>query len=485
MGLIFVPFYIRIMGIESYGLVGFYTMLIFMSNYVFDFGLSMTVNRELARYSTESGKSNNARDLVRTLEVIYILIGLLVGGLACIGAPFIANNWIKPQNLPLVVVQQSVFLIGIVVTVQWPISFYQGGLLGLQKQVQVNIINVVMSTVRSGGAVLVLWLVSPTIIAFFTWQVVASAIQVFLSAMFLWRSLPTGIHPPRFEWGLLKSIWRFATGLTATSLVTFSLSQLDKIILSGMLSLEMFGYYNLASTLGNVLRMIINPIAIALFPRFSALVKQGDHESLKVLYHKGCQLVSVLIFPIAIATSLFSFELLWLWTGSEDIANITATILSFLVIGTGLNALVSLPYDLQISYGWTKLGFYKNLLATIIMIPLTIVLAKRYGAVGAAFGWIVLNGGYFIFELPIMHSRLLKNELRRWYLQDISRPLIPTLLVVGLGRWLTPQRLTPLATGATMVFIALIALFVSTVSTPYLRDWSLGQIVKFRSIIWS
>ncbi len=66
--------------------------------------------------------------------------------------------------------------------------------MGLQRQVLLNGFNIFMATIRGGGAVLILWLVSPTIQAFFGWQIVSSGLQSFLVALLLWRSLPpTGV----------------------------------------------------------------------------------------------------------------------------------------------------------------------------------------------------------------------------------------------------------------------------------------------------
>ena len=65
--LVCIPLYVKFMGVEAYGLVGFYLMLQAMLQ-ILDLGLSPTMNREMARYSVEPEKANDARDLVRTLE---------------------------------------------------------------------------------------------------------------------------------------------------------------------------------------------------------------------------------------------------------------------------------------------------------------------------------------------------------------------------------------------------------------------------------
>ena len=106
MSLAFVPLYIKFMGIESYGLVGVFASLQALFS-VLDMGLSTTLNRELARLSVYPDKSDEMRNVVRTLEIIYwgmaVIIGILVVGLS----RFIAYYWVKADNLSPSTVQQA------------------------------------------------------------------------------------------------------------------------------------------------------------------------------------------------------------------------------------------------------------------------------------------------------------------------------------------------------------------------------------------
>ena len=51
MGIVFIPLLIEFMGVESYGLVGIFTTLQAVL-VLMDMGLTTTLNREIARYST-------------------------------------------------------------------------------------------------------------------------------------------------------------------------------------------------------------------------------------------------------------------------------------------------------------------------------------------------------------------------------------------------------------------------------------------------
>src|SRR5947207_15935736 len=95
-----IPLYIKFMGIEAYGLIGFYLVLQ-ATLQVLDLGLSPTMNREMARYSVLPEKAGEARDLVRTLEVGYWLIGAVIGATILITARLIATRWIRAGSFPI------------------------------------------------------------------------------------------------------------------------------------------------------------------------------------------------------------------------------------------------------------------------------------------------------------------------------------------------------------------------------------------------
>jgi O-antigen/teichoic acid export membrane protein len=84
------------MGIEAYGLVGFYIMLTGISG-ILDFGLSPAMNREMARYSVQPDKAGEARDFVRTMELGNWAMGILLGTIFFLGAPYISGHWINTE----------------------------------------------------------------------------------------------------------------------------------------------------------------------------------------------------------------------------------------------------------------------------------------------------------------------------------------------------------------------------------------------------
>ncbi len=471
MSLAFIPVYIKFMGIEAYGLIGIFVSLMALLS-VLDMGLSSTLSRELARLFASGDTEQESRDIVRTLEYVYWSVGILIASGLIVSAPYMARHWISTQAVPIQTVQQALMIMGLVVAFQWPASFYDGGLMGLQRQVLLNGVRGVMATIQHAGAVLVLWLVSPSILAYFTWQIIVSMVQTVLLARSVWTSLPAASGKSSFRIDLMKKNLRFAMGLTSISILSVVLTQTDKIILSKLLTLTAFGYYTLAFNLANSLSQLVLPILLALFPRLSQLALHKEREAdIAALYHSGCQLVSTIVLPAAFVVTFFSENIMLLWVHDQAIAQHTHLLLSLLIAGSTLNSLMLLPLTLQLSYGWTKLSFFKNIVAVILYIPLLLWLVSRAGAIGAAVVWILLNAGYFLMEIPIMHTRLLKNEMWRWYFKDVGVPVLIVASVAGLSRILLPQDGSSLFIFGWIVVTGLSALFFTAMTFPFTYEW--------------
>ena len=479
-GLACTPLYIRFLGMEAYGLIGFYFMLQGVIQ-ILDLGLSPTMNREMARYSVLPGKSAEARDFVRTLEVGYWAIGILIGCTVWYSAPYIATHWIKAGTIPTLEVRRAVTIMGALAALQWPLSFYQGGLLGLQRQVLLNGITIATATLSGGGALLVLWLVSPTISAFFTWQIVVSLLQAGGTTFALWRCLPGSDHAARVEPGITRNIWGFAAGMSGITITALVLTQLDKVILSKMLALTTFGYYILAGMVGNGLSgLLITPMFNTIFPRFSSLVASGDEKSLLEMYHGSTQVMAVMILPVAVVVALFSREIMHLWTGNLEIANNTAPIVSILVGGTALNGLMNLPYALQLSYGWTRIGIAINAFFIVTLVPAIILMTTYYGGAGAASVWLGLNGIYMIIGVPLTHRRLLKGEAFRWFAKDVGIPMAGSLIIAGVARLVfpdfeSPSRFLPVS---LLLLVFVLTAAGAAICTPATRDFISHSILN-------
>ena len=169
----------------------------------------------------------------------------------------------------------------------------------------------------------------------------------------------------------------------------------------------------------------------------------GNERKLADLYHRGSQLMSVLVLPTALTVIFFARPLIFAWTGKELVADQTSLIAALLTAGSAFNCIVSIPYALQLAYGWTRLAFWSNVFALCVSIPLLLILTRYFGAAGAAGVWLIVNLSYLATDVIPMHRRLLTSEAKRWFFEDVGIPLIActvSLLSFYLNERITPAR---------------------------------------------
>ena len=434
----FVPLYIHFLGMEAYGLVGFYATLQALFG-LLDFGLGATINRQLARYSVQPEKAGEAGDLVRTLEIGYWALGITIGATVLLLSPAIANHWVNAEKLDAATVQSMVMLMAGIIALQWPFNLYAGGLRGLQRQVLLSGLTIGSATLRGVGAILVLWLVSPTIEAFFWWQMAVGALQTAACVFCLKFSLPKSGRKPRFRRDLLNTVWPFASRMTVTSLLILLLSQLDKVLLSKILPLELFGYYSVANTASSAVLLPMAPISEALFPRLSQLVSEGDSTELQRVFHHTCQLSALALFPVASLISLFSAPILFLWTGDPILSERISLVTSLLALGVALNYSVMGTLDLlQMAYGWLQPSLLSRLAALVLCGPIMTILAYSYGSVGVAVAWLAIYVGYAMLTPHFVFRRLMVGDKARWYVKDVLSPMLVAFSTAALWRFSIP-----------------------------------------------
>jgi len=472
--LLVVPIYVHYLGVEGYGLVGVFATVQALS-LVLDAGLSPTLGRELALIAVDNSGTRSARDLVRTLEVVYWVVAgfLILAALAAGG--WVARLWLNVDHLTLLEVERSMVLAGVGLGVNWPAGLYSSGLQGLQRQVLANIVTVAATTFRAVGAIIVLAFVAPTPTAFFAWHVVASSIHTIALAAALWGSLPRSPRA-RFRVHEIRRVWRFAIGMSGITVVSLLLTQVDKVILTKLLTLQQFGYYTLAGAISTSVVRVAPPFFTTFFPHFSQRVGRGEVDALKRSYHHACQLLTVVMLPSVLVIALFSKEILLLWTGDPLVASRASVLVTLLALGSAMNGLMNMPYALQLAHGWTRFPLMVNSVAVLVLVPASVVASNFWHAEGAASVWIALNLGYVFIATPLMHRRLLIGELGAWYVRDLLLPLVPAVVVVSAARVLVPFDEHSLGSAVKLVAVVSCATGASVVATPSTRV-ALGILV--------
>jgi O-antigen/teichoic acid export membrane protein len=471
------PIVIHLIGIESYGVIGFFASLQAVFG-LLDLGLSMTMMREMARTGHDAAQARRTRDLVRTLEIVYCSVGLVIACISVAIAPLLATKWLNAQTLSTGALSESIALMGFALACQWPIALYDGGLSGLQRQVIVNVVTLSATITRTAASIAVLYFLSRSVQAYLLTQGIAFGLQTLVLRHILWKSVPAAAEAPRFRTAIVRELWKFAGSVNITTALGLVLTQADKLILSKIVPLSVFGYYALANTAASGLYYIIGPLFTAIYPQLAQNAAAGDERRLRELYHRGCQFIAVCVFPTGIVFAFFSRDVLLLWTQDPKVAAGAAAAASLLACGTVLHAAMHLPYGLQLSYGWTALTMTANGIFAVLMPVLVYLLAIQFGITGAAGVWVLINVLYVTLVIPAMHRRLLKGEQAAWYRNDLVIPLAAAVAGAVVWRLILPAQASRIVALSIIAAAGATSLTVTALATPAPRQWLLARIQR-------
>lgn len=459
-GLAVIPVYLNYLGAESYGLIGFFATVQALLQ-LLDLGLAPTINREVARCSSTNNMSE-ARRLLHTLSCIYWVMAILIGIVFYYATPVIASHWLQVKSLSIETVTNALLFMGLVVATRWPVGLYMGALMGVQKVALASILNTIYLTLSSLGAITVIIFIKASIEAFFIWQSLISGIYALCMHFVVWRVLGRGTEKTYFSFASLRRVWTFSIGMSGVTVSGILLIQTDKMLLSKMLGLAEYGHYMLAVVVANSLYVFLTPLFNSLFPKLSALVAAEEIEKLTLLYRSATRLFLAVLFPIAIIGGVFAGDVIYLWTGDQELVDSISVIVWIFLIGTSLNGAMHFPYALQLAYGNTGIPLKINLFLILIAIPMIVVLASAYGATGGALSWCLLNLLYVGVGTYITHKILLKGIGTLWLFGDVMLPLVIATALAAVA-WAVIQIGLPIYLDLILCFILISLSLVITV----------------------
>jgi len=463
------PWFVFYLGQEAFGVVGFHVSLQATIT-LFDFGISVAANRELARLSAQPNSAQAMRSLVRSLQRIYWCMALLLGSTLFLLAPILAEHWLQPRELDPAYLANALRWMAVAIALQWPTFLYANCIGGLQRQTLLNGVQLLASLGRYPGALLWLAFASPTLDVYFFNQCCVSFGHTATVMFILWRILPKSERSEASEAIDWKSIRAFAIGVGSISVLNLILTQYDKLLLSTLLPLREFGYYSQAVALVAGLGIIGTPIGAAVFPRFSQMVATHAMDELREIYHHAMQLLSALLLPLSVTMITFGDSLLFVWTGNAVTAQNAATVMRLLAFAMTIYALLSLPNCLQYAHGQTRLLLQIYVVAIAIYLPLGFLMATWHGGEGAAGALSIVLLAMFVLGVPLVHRRLMPGDVLRWYFEDIALPLTPVLaLNITVAQFELPTARLELA--LILVIVILFGMASALAVAPVTRHW--------------
>lgn len=451
---VFVPIYIRLLGIESYGILGFQTVILTFL-YMADAGLGASFTRETARSEDKAYLG----DLLYSLERVYLSIcTFLIIGMILL-APVISGHWLRADKIPHASLTCYIAMIGICVPLQVFINLYSGGLMGLQKQTTANGLQISFSMVRSGLVIIPLTL-SPNLFTYFSWQIGVTLLFLCLYRRTTWRAIYSA-RKPSFRWPYIRAIAKFSMGMMGMAIISSLNTQIDKVVVSKMLALKDFAHYALAAMLAQAPSLMVLPIAVAVLPQLVRLSEKKSRTELLGVYQTYSFVIAALASMIGLLLFFFPFEIVFMWTRNQELAYSIQHVVRILALGDVFLSFQVMPYHLAIAHGHNLTSLRLGIVCAICMVPAMVLCIHLMGVAGAAFPWLTMNFVGFLVLGFLLMRKFLPGDFWQWFFRT---NVVPLVICFGLGSFakMIPVRspmnrfsgmIIPTITGLVMVLV--------------------------------
>ena len=469
-----VPFYLRFLGKDAFGLVGIASLIqgwIMLLNS----GLAPVTGREAAKAYSGSSDWNKAAFFFRTVDIFLIFLSCIVFIVFIIISKPLSMMWIKSNTLDNQTIVLALCLLVVMTLFRLLTSVTRGILINIEMQVWLNNNLILFSLLRFAASIPLLYFY-PHVNLLFAWWLIISITEYLTVQRKVWNTIPYKIKLFSFDFNSLRQQWKIISALASTSLIWVLITNMDKLILSTHLTLEDYGFYSITVLLSGGIIILAQPIAQAFQPRMtSAFSSEGVIQAEKIL-ENATHWIVYLIFPIVMVLCFYPQQIIYIWTGNVEASRQAGNLLPGYTFGNVFIALGSILYAFQVSVGVVRKHLQGNILLCVCYLPLLPITVSKYGALGVSLLWAGINILYFVFWNLHLLKSVTVTLYPKWIFRDCLLPLCVNVCIIYLVQYYVP--LSHFGSRINLSFqLCILGLVVFILNFAYMR---LIQIRLFR-----
>ncbi len=373
--LIALPWYLNLLGADGWGEISFLILIQTLMGLI-EVSFGQLITKQVA----ETNGKNHLGVVIRSFEYFYWLFSAISAVTIFLLSDIINKYWLNLQNANIV------WGASLLIASQLPSSLYRSVMIGLEKQVLLNAVNIASIITKHLGAILIISYI-PTVYTFIAWHSLISIIETLTLA----NLSKLGIKKAdlRYDYQAIKPLLLKSLQLSVGVVAGILTLQMDRIILSFKVPLSELGIYTIAVSVSQGALRLVTPIFNAVLPQIVRL--KSDLQQLRKFNLKFAALITLIVTITFLLFYLWGEVILTIWLKDEKIVSRVYPLVTFLLIGTGMNAYYSIGYLNWIALDKTHKILIVNIFSLVVSIPAIMKLVPIYGLRGATFGWISIN----------------------------------------------------------------------------------------------
>ena len=429
-GVLYTPILTGKLGQSEYGLYSLVTTIISYLT-ILDFGFGNAIIIYTAKYRASKEKEKEEK-LHGMFLVIYTIIGIvagLIGIILCCNVDSLFGKTMTVAELSKARILMAILAFNLVVTFAFSIFSYI--ITAYEKFIFSKILNIIRIAINPIIMIILLNMGYKSI-ALVLVTTILNILVLLINFVYCKTKLKIKFRFGKFDKVLLKAIAALSIWVFLNSIIDKINWTLDQFVLGIVKGTKEVGIYSVAS---HLMTMYINfSVALSgvLLPRIAMMEeKSADDKEYTELFVRTGRLQYILMALVTTGFLLYGREFInILWVGPEyDQAYFIALIMMIptivpLIQNVGLNIL-----QVKKQYKFRVIAL--SVLA-VFNVGISIVLAKKYGGIGAAIGTTlatILGAGIF---MNIFYYKKTKIDIPLFW-KNIFKLSIPVIISVWLG----------------------------------------------------
>jgi PST family polysaccharide transporter len=383
--LVVLPYLIRVIGIEKFGLVAFAFSLVQYFMILTDYGFSISATKTISLIGEHKQKTSEVFSSVMTVKLMFAAVSFLMLSVIIYIVPKFRADW-------LVYILSFGSVIG---STLFPVWFFQGK----EKMSYISVVNVAAGFIYV--VCIFLFIKGPKDFLF------VPALNSLLSIISGILGLYIAFKKFRIKFILQKYLTIKQELRTGWDIFISTLSvnayTTSRVFAMGLLTNNVVtGYYSLAEKIANYIQTFpMDSFTRAVFPRISNVFAKNKQRAVAIMYRiqDGITLGFVVSLPIAFFLAPWIIQLTCGVAYKEVV--VTLRLLLAAVFFVGAN-----NFKIQFLLVCGKQDLYAkiHISAALIGLPLIFISIYRFSYIGAAFATVLIEAGVFIATSLILEK---------------------------------------------------------------------------------
>jgi len=310
LGLLLATVFVRTLGLARYGTWSFFAAFVGYSS-VFDFGLSVAVERAVAR-ANASGAPPGISDTMNAGLAIAAGVSALIWGVVMLLPSQLWAPLGDPAEVARCVRVLPVCLFGSNVA-----AVCTAGLTGLQQATTVNVLRFLGSALTAGVLIALVGSVVERLDLLLLIQA-ASMVVTSVAAWLLVRhriDAPLLFRPWRMQRGIARELVRLGGTVQASTIAVQAGDQAMRVILGTMFGAAVMGTYDLTNRAAIALRSVCSAIPVVLVPFGQARLAVDGADGVARVHALAVKYLALVLIPGSAAAALLVDRGLDVWLG--------------------------------------------------------------------------------------------------------------------------------------------------------------------------